>query len=74
MLTRNMNTSEELPSFPYEEDWRLDETQECFIPTQEEQKMLDELSDFMGKDILMEYVAYYGREIIQELYDEMKEE
>ena len=74
VVTEIVNESEELPSFPYEEDWRLDETQECFIPTQEEQKMLDELSDFMGKDILMEYVAYYGREIIQELYDEMKEE
>lgn len=74
VVTEIVNESDGLPSFSYQDDWRLDETQECFIPTQEEQKMLDELSDFMGKDILMEYVAYYGREIIQELYDEMKEE
>lgn len=69
-----VNESDGLPSFSYQEDWGCVETQDCFIPTQEEQEMLDELSDFMGKDILMEYVAYYGREIIQELYDEMKEE
>lgn len=74
VVTEIVNESDGLPSFPYQDDWRLDETQDCFIPTQEEQKMLDKLSDFMGKDILMEYVAYYGREIIQELYDEMKEE
>lgn len=74
VVTEIVNESDGLPSFPYQDDWRLNETQDCFIPTQEEQKMLDKLSDFMGKDILMEYVAYYGREIIQELYDEMKEE
>ena len=73
VVTEIVNESDGLPSFPYQDDWRLNETQDCFIPTQEEQKMLDKLSDFMGKDILMEYVAYYGREIIQELYDEMKE-
>lgn len=74
VVTEIVNESDGLPSFSYQDDWRLDETQDCFIPTQEEQEMLDKLSDFMGKDILMEYVAYYGREIIQELYDEMKEE
>lgn len=74
VVTEIVNESDELPCFPYKEDWRLDETQDCFIPTQEEQKMLDELSVYMGKDILMEYVAYYGREIIQELYEEVKEE
>ena len=73
VVTEIVNESDGLPSFSYQDDWRLDETQDCFIPTQEEQEMLDKLSDFMGKDILMEYVAYYGREIIQELYDEMKE-
>lgn len=74
VVTEIVNESDELPCFPYKEDWRLDETQDCFIPTQEEQKMLDELSVYMGKDILMEYIAYYGREIIQELYEEVKEE
>ena len=74
VVTEIVNESDELPCFPYAEDWRLDETQDCFIPTQEEQKMLDELSVYMGKDILMEYVAYYGREIIRELYEEVKEE
>lgn len=74
VVTEIVNESDGLPSFSYQDDWRLDETQDCFIPTQEEQEMLDKLSDFMGKDILMEYVADYGREIIQELYDEMKEE
>ena len=48
--------------------------QDCFIPTQEEQEMLDKLLEFMDKDVLMEYIAYYGREIIQELYEEVKEE
>ena len=74
VVTEIVNESCELPCFPYAEDWRLDETQECFIPTQEEQQMLDELSVYMGKDVLMEYVAYYGREIIRELYEEVKEE
>ena len=71
VVTEIVNESDELPSFPYKEDWRLDETQDCFIPTQEEQKMLDELSVYMGKDILMEYIACYGRKVIQELYDEI---
>lgn len=74
VVTEIVNEACELPCFPYKEDWRLDETQDCFIPTQDEQKMLDELSVYMGKDVLMEYVAYYGREIIQELYEEVKEE
>ena len=74
VVTEIVNEACELPCFPYAEDWRLDETQECFIPTQEEHQMLDELSVYMGKDVLMEYIAYYGREIIQELYEEIKEE
>lgn len=74
VVTEIVNESDGLPSFSYQDDWRLDETQDCFIPTQEEQKMLDELLEFMDKDVLMEYIAYYGREIINELYDEIKEE
>lgn len=57
-----------------QEDWGCVETQDCFIPTQEEQEMLDELLESMDKDVLSTYIAYYGREIISELYNELKEE
>ena len=74
VVTEIVNEACELPCFPYAEDWRLDETQDCFIPTQEEQEMLDELLESMDKDVLSTYIAYYGREIISELYNELKEE
>ena len=74
VVTEIVNESDGLPSFSYQEDWGCIETQDCFIPTQEEQEMLDELLESMDKDVLSTYIAYYGREIISELYNELKEE